>query len=425
MNFIITDVNVYINGCFERCNVAVENGVVSAISSDDINIDGSEIICGGGKCLFPGFTDVHVHLREPGFVYKETIETGTSAAAKGGFTHVCSMPNLNPVPDSIDNLSVQLDAIKKDAKIEVLPYGSITVGQKGEKLSDFDGMAEYVCAFSDDGKGVQNDDMMRHAMKKAKALGKIIAAHCEVNDLLFGGYIHDGEYAKKHGHRGISSESEWKQIERDIALANETGVKYHVCHISTKESVALIRKAKKEGVSITCETAPHYLIYNDMDLQEHARFKMNPPIRSEDDRLALVEGIIDGTIDMIATDHAPHSQEEKTRGLEKSLMGVVGLETSFSAMYTHFVKTGIITMEHLMGIMHDNAKKRFGIGNDIEVGKKADFTLFDVNKKYIVNPDEFATMGRFTPFEGCEFYGRCVLTAYDGKIVYLDKGAEI
>jgi len=263
--------------------------------------------------------------------------------------------------------------------------------------------------------------MMRCAMVKAKELSKKIVAHCEVNDLLNGGYIHDGEYAKLHGHRGICSESEWKQIERDIELVKQTGVDYHVCHISAKESVELIRQAKKDGVSITCETAPHYLIFNDMDLIEHARFKMNPPIRSEEDRLALVEGIIDGTIDMIATDHAPHSEEEKTRGLEKSLMGVVGLETSFSAMYTFFVKTGIITMEQLMKLMHDNAKARFGIGNDIEVGKKADFALFDVNAKYTVNPEEFATKGRFTPFEGMEMYGKCVMTMYDGKIVYKNK----
>ena len=418
MSFVIRDVNVYRNGGFEMRNVAVENGIVTAISSDDINLTGARIVMGGGMYLFPGFADVHVHLREPGFVYKETIETGTKAAAAGGFTHVCSMPNLNPVPDSVDNLKVQLDAIKKDAVIAVDPYGSITVGQKGEELSDLEGMAEHVCAFSDDGRGVQNGDMMKQAMMKAKSLDKIIAAHCEVNELLFGGYIHDGEYARLHGHRGISSESEWKQIERDIALAKETGVKYHVCHISTKESVALIRKAKKDGVSITCETAPHYLIYNDMDLQEHARFKMNPPIRSEEDRLALVEGLIDGTIDMIATDHAPHSEEEKTRGLEKSLMGVVGLETSFCAMYTHFVKTGVITLEHLIKLMHDNAKSRFGIGGVIEVGEKADFTLFDLNEKYTVDPEQFVTKGRFTPFEGCEFYGRCVMTVYDGNVVY-------
>ena len=418
MDFVITNVNVYTDGAFVKRNVVVENGVIASICENYEEACGKEIIDGEGKYLFPGFSDVHVHLRTPGFEYKETIETGTNAAARGGFTHVCSMPNLKPVPDSVENLKVQLDAIKKDAKIAVYPYGSITVGQKGEELSDLDGMAGDVIAFSDDGRGVQSDEMMRSAMIKAKQLSKMIVAHCEVNDLLNGGYIHDGEYAKKHGHRGICSESEWKQIERDIALAKETGVDYHVCHISTKESVAIIRKAKKDGVSITCETAPHYLIFNDMDLQEHARFKMNPPIRSEEDRLALIEGICDGTIDMIATDHAPHSEEEKTRGLEKSLMGVVGLETSFSAMYTHFVKTGVITMEQLMKLMHDNAKARFGIGNDIEVGKKADFTLFDVNEKYTVNPEEFATCGRFTPFEGMEMYGVCRMTVYNGEMVY-------
>lgn len=418
MNFVISDVNAYIDGAFKKCHVVVENGIITSISEDAIGVIGAEKIDGQGLYLMPGFSDVHVHLRTPGFEYKETMETGTSAAARGGFTHVCSMPNLNPVPDSKEHLSLQLDAIKKDAKIAVYPYGSITVGQKGEELSDLDGMAPDVIAFSDDGRGVQDAGMMKSAMIKAKSLGKMIVAHCEVNDLLFGGYIHDGEYARLHGHRGICSESEWAQIARDIVLCKETGADYHVCHISAKESVEIIRQAKKDGVSITCETAPHYLIFNDMDLMEHARFKMNPPIRSEEDRLALIEGICDGTIDVIATDHAPHSEEEKTRGLEKSLMGVVGLETSFSAMYTYFVKTGKISMEHLMKLMHDNAKERFGIGGEIKVGNKADFTLFDVNEKYTVNPEEFATKGRFTPFEGMELYGVCKMTVYNGEAVY-------
>ncbi len=425
MKCVIKNGLVYNGNCFEKCNVTVDSGIITSISSDDVIPDGSIVIDSEGKYVFPGFTDVHVHLRQPGFEYKETIKTGTMAAERGGFCHVCSMPNLNPVPDSVENLNVQLDAIKSDAIIGVYPYGSITVGQKGEELADLEGMAEFVCAFSDDGRGVQSEQMMLEAMKRAKSLGKIIAAHCEVNDLLFGGYIHDGEYARLHGHRGICSESEWKQIERDIALAKKTGVKYHVCHISTKESVALIRQAKKEGTDITCETAPHYLIYNDMDLIEHARFKMNPPIRSEEDRLALIEGIKDGTIDMIATDHAPHSEEEKSRGLEKSLMGVVGLETSFAAMYTHFVKTGIISMERLMELMHDSAKERFGIGGEIKVGESADITIFDVDEKYTVNPEEFLTKGRFTPFEGCEFYGKCIMTMYKGKFAYLDKSVKI
>ena len=418
MNFVISNVNTYVDGNFRKCNVVVENGIITSLSEDISGFAGVETIDGCGMYLMPGFCDVHVHLRTPGFEYKETIETGTLSAARGGFTHVCSMPNLNPVPDSVEHLALQLDAIENGAKIAVYPYGSITVGQKGEELSDFEGMAPNIIAFSDDGRGVQDDAMMKSAMKKAKALDKMIVAHCEVNDLLFGGYIHDGEYAKLHGHRGICSESEWKQIVRDIELAKETGVRYHVCHISAKESVEVIRQAKNDGVSITCETAPHYLIFNDMDLQEHARFKMNPPIRSEEDRLALVEGILDGTIDVIATDHAPHSEEEKTRGLEKSLMGVVGLETSFPAMYTYFVRSGKITMEHLMKLMHDNAKARFGIGGEVAVGNKADFTLFDVSEKYTVNPEDFATKGRFTPFEGVELYGKCVMTVYDGQIVY-------
>ena len=418
MNLVVKNVSAFVDGQFKKCSILVENGVIASICDLPDEACGCDVIDGKGMYLMPGFSDVHVHLRTPGFEYKETMETGTMAAARGGFTHVCSMPNLNPVPDSKEHLNLQLDAIKKDARVAVYPYGSITVGQKGEELSDLDGMAQNVIAFSDDGRGVQDAEMMKSAMIKAKALGKMIVAHCEVNDLLHGGYIHDGEYAKLHGHRGICSESEWAQIARDIELAKETGVDYHVCHISTKESVEIIRQAKKDGVSITCETAPHYLIFNDMDLQEHARFKMNPPIRSEEDRLALIEGIIDGTIDVIATDHAPHSEEEKSRGLEKSLMGVVGLETSFSAMYTHFVKTGKISMEHLMKLMHDNAKARFGIGNDIKVGEKADFTLFDVNEKYTVNPNEFATKGRFTPFEGMEMYGKCVMTVFEGNVVY-------
>ncbi len=365
------------------------------------------------RCIaLPGLCDVHVHLREPGYFYKERIATGTLAAAAGGYTAVCSMPNVDPTPDSKENLKVQLDIIERDAIIDVIPYGTITVGESGETLSDMEGMAKDVCAFSDDGRGVQDDEMMRSAMLRAKPLGKIIAAHCEVNSMLHGGYIHDGEYARAHGHRGISSESEYAQIERDLRLAKETGVKYHVCHISTKESVELIRRAKADGVDVTCETGPHYLILTDEDLKEEGRFKMNPPLRSREDRDALIEGLLDGTIDMIATDHAPHSLEEKSRGLEKSAFGVVGLESAFPIMYTHFVKTGILSIDKLIALMSVNPRDRFGIpaGDD--------FTLFDTEEKYIIRPETFKTMGRATPFEGFEVFGKCMLTVRGGKIVW-------
>lgn len=362
--------------------------------------------------IVPGLCDVHVHFREPGFSYKETIASGSAAAAHGGYTAVCTMPNLDPVPDSAEHLQVQLDAIKRGAAIKVLPYGAITVGEKGEKLADMEVMSDKVCAFSDDGKGVQNDEMMREAMTAAKRLGKIIAAHCEDNSLLFGGYIHDGEYARMHGHRGISSASEYKQIERDLRLAEETGCAYHVCHISTKESVELIRQAKARGVDVTCETAPHYLVLCDEDMQEDGRFKMNPPLRSREDKEALIEGIKDGTIDMIATDHAPHSAEEKGRGLEKSLMGVVGLETAFPVLYTELVKKNIITLDKLVELMSFKPKERFGIDTN------NDFAVFDISEAYKIDPEDFLSMGRATPFAGREVFGRCLLTVHNEKVVY-------
>lgn len=362
--------------------------------------------------IVPGLCDVHVHFREPGFSYKETIASGSAAAAHGGYTAVCTMPNLDPVPDSAEHLHVQLDAIKRGAAIKVLPYGAITVGEKGEKLADMEAMSDKVCAFSDDGKGVQNDEMMREAMTAAKRLGKIIAAHCEDNSLLFGGYIHDGEYARMHGHRGISSASEYKQIERDLRLAEETGCAYHVCHISTKESVELIRQAKAHGVNVTCETAPHYLVLCDEDMQEDGRFKMNPPLRSRGDKKALIESIKDGTIDMIATDHAPHSAEEKGRGLEKSLMGVVGLETAFPVLYTELVMKNIITLDRLVELMSFKPKERFGIDTN------NDFAVFDISEAYKIDPEDFLSMGRATPFAGREVFGRCLLTVHNGKVVY-------
>ena len=365
--------------------------------------------------VLPGLCDVHVHFREPGFSYKETILTGSLAAAHGGYTDVCTMPNLSPVPDTKAHLNMQLQLIREKACIRVHPYGAITLEEKGQQLVDMESMAENVCGFSDDGRGVQSDEMMRRAMQEAKRLGKIIAAHCEVNDLLRGGYIHDGVYAASHGHRGICSESEWAQIKRDLELVKETGCKYHVCHISTKESVELIRQAKKQGLDVTCETGPHYLVLCDEDLQEDGRFKMNPPLRSREDRDALIEGLLDGTIDMIATDHAPHSAEEKGRGLEKSLMGVVGIETAFAVMYTHFVKKGIITLEKLVDMMCVKPRERFGLPF------KNDFTVFDVSMAHKVNPETFLSMGRATPFAGMELYGECILTVCDGKAVYQKK----
>ena len=393
--------------------------VIKTALAMDLSSRISPIVSGQLACfdspkfaVFPGFCDVHVHFREPGFSYKETIKTGSFSAARGGYTAVCTMPNLNPVPDSVENLNLQRAIIENDACIHVYPYGAITVGEKGEVLADIEGMAPYVCGFSDDGRGVQRDEMMRQAMIRAKAQGKMIVAHCEVNDLLRGGYIHDGEYAKLHGHRGICSESEWAQIARDIELIRETGCAYHVCHISTKESVDIIRKAKAEGLDITCETGPHYLVMNDSMLQEDGRFKMNPPIRSEEDRKALLEGILDGTIDMLATDHAPHSAEEKSRGLEKSVFGIVGLETAFPIMYTYLVKPGIMSLERLMEVMVDAPRKRFNLplGND--------FSIWDLEAEYEIDPNEFVSMGKATTFNGWKVNGRCKATVCDGKLVY-------
>ena len=386
---------------------AVSDGIRAAISTPEFSrFDDSRYT------VFPGFCDVHVHFREPGFSYKETMVTGSAASARGGYTAVCTMPNLNPVPDSVEHLNEQLKLIREGACIHVYPYGAITVGEKGEVLADLEGMAANVIGFSDDGKGVQSDDMMRAAMMKAKELNVPIVAHCEVNELLRGGYIHDGQYAKDHGHRGICSESEWAQIARDLELVKEIGCKYHVCHISTKESVDIIRKAKAEGVDVTCETGPHYLVMDDSFLQEEGRFKMNPPLRSAEDREALIQGIIDGTIDCIATDHAPHSAEEKAKGLEKSAFGVVGIETAFPICYTYLVKSGIITLEKLIDLLVKNPRERFGIpcGND--------FTVWDLDAVDVVDPDDFLSLGKATPFEGWQVYGKCIATVCDGKIVY-------
>ena len=413
MKYLLKGATAFINNSFKKTDILISGGIITEFSSD-IQCD-EAVIPFDNLFVFPGFTDVHVHLREPGFSYKETIASGTRAAAHGGYTAVCSMPNLNPVPDNLENLKRQLEIIENDAVIEVYPYGAITKGQKGEEIADLEEMSEKVIAFSDDGRGVQDEEMMRQAMLRAKKLGKMIVAHCEDNSLLFGGYIHDGVYAKEHGHKGICSESEWKPIERDIRLAKETGCAYHVCHISCKESVELIRQAKKDGVNITCETAPHYLILTENDLQEEGRFKMNPPLRSAEDRQALIEGIKDGTIDMIATDHAPHSEEEKSKGLEKSAFGIVGIENAFQLMYTHFVKTNVITLERLMELLSVNPKKRFGIKQDNS------FTVWNLEEKVTINADDFLSQGKATPFLNSEVYGRCVLTVCENKIAFEQK----
>ena len=389
-----------------------EGGMLRFSDSHTIPVSADTMPVYSNCLIFPGFCDVHVHFREPGFSYKETVASGTRAAARGGYTAVCTMPNLNPVPDSREHLQVQLDAIKRDALIATYPYGALTVGEKGETPADMEAMAESVIAFSDDGRGVQSEDMMRALMQRAKALGKMVVAHCEDNSLLRGGYIHDGVYAKEHGHKGICSESEWGQIKRDLHLAEEIGCAYHVCHISTKESVALIREAKARGVNVTCETAPHYLVMSDRDLCEDGRFKMNPPLRDESDRVALLEGILDGTVDMIATDHAPHSVEEKSRGLENSAFGIVGLETAFPILYTELCKTGILPMERLVELMSINPRRRFGISSD------AGWTVWDVEREYLIDPNEFASMGRATPFGGRRVFGTNLLTVYNGQAVY-------
>ena len=412
MKVIFRNAKVYENGSviikdMLMTGASLSNFTATSIPSDATVIDNSVIL--------PGFCDVHVHFREPGFSYKETIKTGCAAAARGGYTSVLTMPNLNPTPDSAEHLEAQLDLIKDGASISVIPYGTITVGEAGEEMADLCGMADGVAGFSDDDKGVQSEQMMLKAMRIAKELGKPIAAHCEDNSLLFGGYIHDGEYAKAHGHRGISSASEYMPIKRDIELVRQTGVDYHVCHVSTKESVEAIRQAKAEGVNITCETGPHYLLLDDSNLEEDGRFKMNPPLRSPSDREAMLKGLIDGTVDMIATDHAPHSAEEKSRGLEKSAMGVVGLETAFPLLYTYLVEPGVITLEKLVDVMSLKPRERFKLTRD------PGFTVFEVGEEYKIDPEEFLSMGRATPFAGMAVKGRCLATVYDGKLCYVDK----
>ena len=417
--FVIKGCDVFIDGRFVSSDVEVSGGIVSRVEPGIVPENGVPVFNFNNCRIVPGLVDVHVHLREPGFSYKETMATGTAAAARGGYTAVCAMPNLNPVPDSAEHLAAELEAIRRGALIGVYPYGALTVGERGEAMSDIASLAASVAAFSDDGRGVQSEGMMRECMRAVAKTGKILAAHCEVDSLLNGGYIHDGGYARAHGHRGICSESEWREVERDIRLAEETGCAFHVCHVSTKESVTLIREAKRRGADVTAETAPHYLLLTDADLQEDGRFKMNPPLRGEADRAALIEGLLDGTIDMIATDHAPHSAEEKSRGLEKSAMGVVGLECAFAVLYTGLVEKGVITLEKLTELMSAAPARRFKLpGGAIEAGKPADLAVFDTDTEYKIDPAEFASMGRATPFEGWRVKGKCLMTVCAGRTVW-------
>lgn len=418
MTYTITGANVFTDGFFSRRDIVISDGIIVSISSDAPKKLGGSVFKYDGAFVFPGFADVHVHLREPGNSYKESMLSGTLAAARGGFTAVCAMPNLSPVPDCAKTLEPELEAIRASARVRVLPYGALTVGERGEKLAALEELADSVVAFSDDGRGVQDPQVMKQAMKQAKALGKLIAAHCEDESLLNGGYIHDGEYCRAHSHKGISSESEWRMVRRDIELAAQTGCAYHVCHVSTKESVELIRQAKRDGLDVSGETAPHYLLLCDEELREDGSFKMNPPIRSRADRDALIRGIQDGTIEMIATDHAPHSAEEKSRGLAGSLNGVVGLETAFPALYTGLVLPGVISLEKLVTLMSVSPCRRFGLPCGLRVGAPADLTVFDLDSEYEIDPDDFLSLGRATPFAGKRVKGKCLMTMIGGEPVY-------
>ena len=417
--FVIKGCEVFTDGRFVPSDVEVDGGIVSRVEPGIVPAQGIPVFNFDNCRIVPGLVDVHVHLREPGFSYKETMATGTAAAARGGYTAVCAMPNLNPVPDSAEHLAAELEAIRRGASVAVYPYGALTVGERGEEMADIAALPGSGRAESEDGPGGQSEELMRECMRAVAGTGKILAAHCEVNALLNGGYIHDGEYARAHGHRGICSESEWREVERDLSLAAETGCAFHVCHVSTKESVELIRQAKRRGVDVTAETAPHYLLLTDADLQEDGRFKMNPPLRGEADRAALIEALLDGTIDMIATDHAPHSAEEKSRGLEKSAMGVVGLECAFAVLYTGLVETGVLTLERLTELMSCAPARRFKLpGGEIKAGSPADLAVFDTDTEYTIDPAEFASKGRATPFEGWRVKGKCLMTVCAGRTVW-------
>ena len=366
-----------------------------------------------GTIRIPALVDMHVHFREPGYPQKETIRSGSNAAMCAGYSDVFTMPNLNPAPDCVENLQIQQGIIARDSLIGVHPYATITLGRKGEgELVNIEQLAPLVAGFSDDGCGVQSEDLMREAMGRCARVGSMIVEHCEVNSLLHNGYVHAGAYARAHGHRGICSESEWREVERNIRLSEETGCRLHICHISTKESVQLIREAKARGAKVTCETAPHYLLLDERCMGEDGCWKMNPPLRGVDDRMALLAGIQDGTIDVIATDHAPHTAEEKSRGLENSAFGIVGIECAFPLMYTYLVRTGFITLERLVELMSTRAREITGLPQGTS------WATFEVETPYEIDPEKFLSKGHSTPFAGWTVYGRCVETVYNGVVVY-------
>lgn len=425
MKTVLKNAKLYLDGRFVEGDLAIADGRITAVGGSLAAGESDRVVDLSGRYVVPGLVDVHVHLREPGFSSKETIATGTAAAAHGGYTTVCPMPNLSPAPDTVEHLGEELALIRRDARVKVLPYGCITVGQKGEgELVDFAALAPDVVGFSDDGRGVQGEELMREAMRRAAKVGKAIVAHCEVNELLRGGYIHDGVYCREHGHKGICSESEWQQVERDIKLAQETGCQYHVCHVSTKESVELIRRAKAAGLPVSGETAPHYLVLCDEDLQEDGRFKMNPPLRSREDRQALSAAVADGTIEVIATDHAPHTAEQKSRGLAGSAMGIVGLETAFPILYTYLVKQELLTLEQVIERMSIAPRRIFSLGGGLAVGEPADVAVLDLDTEYEIDPESFLSKGHSTPFAGWRVQGRVLWTLVDGRTAWAAEEIE-
>ena len=425
MKTVLKNAKLYLDGRFVEGDLAIADGRITAVGGSLAAGESDRVVDLSGRYVVPGLVDVHVHLREPGFSSKETIATGTAAAAHGGYTTVCPMPNLSPAPDTVEHLGEELAMIRRDARVKVLPYGCITVGQKGEgELVDFAALAPDVVGFSDDGRGVQGEELMREAMRRAAKVGKAIVAHCEVNELLRGGYIHDGVYCREHGHKGICSESEWQQVERDIKLAQETGCQYHVCHVSTKESVELIRRAKAAGLPVSGETAPHYLVLCDEDLQEDGRFKMNPPLRSREDRQALRAAVADGTIEVIATDHAPHTAEQKSRGLAGSAMGIVGLETAFPILYTYLVKQELLTLEQVIERMSIAPRRIFSLGGGLAVGEPADVAVLDLDTEYEIDPESFLSKGHSTPFAGWRVQGRVLWTLVDGRTAWAAEEIE-